>query len=374
MARNRRRARAYILGGAGMFLVALLTGAGVVKSEQASRGIVPTPSGLRIEGRPFFPLGLYYGPVSMKIRDMGFNVVHLWALRDGSTARGLDEAERLGLRAVVELADAYLGEGPYLDTLREHVSAFRSHPAVLVWYLHDEPKPEVLDKVGLGSQLVRSLDSTRPVMTMHNWPRVAGMFAPHVDIVGIDPYPVPNQPLSLVWRYVKDTVRVSGEGKIVWAAIQAFAKKVPDGPTRYPTPIELRNMVYQALVAGASGILYFSYEWDGVLEERDPRLWAALGSVNREVTTLAPVLVDGRPSTGKVRLRLDGDVRSLVREWSGKTYVILVNIGPTEAKVEVQQRQRVEAVESLFDDRWFVPIRGRLTDVLEPYGVRVFVL
>ena len=358
-------------------VLALVAVVMVPTSGGAGSDLMSNPSVLRIDGRPFLPVGIYYPPVPKfeTLRNMGFNVVHMWALRNGASTRGLDEAERLGLRAVVELADAYQGGRPYLEALREHVEAYRSHPAVLAWYLWDEPQPNALERVRQGYELVRALDPARPVFTLHVTPQSLAMFASYAEILGIDPYPVPNQRLSHVWRYVSEARQVVGAPRAVWTAIQAFAKAVPPRPTRYPTPVELRNMVYQALIAGATGILYFSYEWEGHLEERDPVLWAALGPVNREIGALAPVLLEGQPHAGSVRLRSFGDVRSLVRDWAGRTYVIVANVGPTQARVEVQQRGRPPArVEDFLEKRPLAPIDGRVTDIVEPYGVRVFVL
>jgi hypothetical protein len=52
---------------------------------------------------------------------MGFMVAHVWAMPGNATTHTFDEAQRLGMRVVVELADAYRGTKPFLPTVREHV-------------------------------------------------------------------------------------------------------------------------------------------------------------------------------------------------------------------------------------------------------------
>ena len=189
----------------------------------------------------------------------------------------------------------------------------------------------------------------------------------------MDPYPVPNLPLSVVWSHVSGSRVVVGPRKPVWAVIQAFAQSGPRRPSRYPTPVELRNTVYQAIVAGATGIMYFSYAWEGNLEDRDPALWAALGPINRELEALAPMLLQGTLGDDHLRIHALGDVRSLSRAWSGRSYVIVVNVGTSAARIEVShERNRIDTVESLFDTRGVAAVNGRLVDTLEPYGVRVY--
>src|SRR5215468_5444207 len=59
----------------------------------------PSPGG----AKPFFPVGLYYTPRARfsEFHGLRFNVVHVWALPDGSSALALDDAARLGLKVVV---------------------------------------------------------------------------------------------------------------------------------------------------------------------------------------------------------------------------------------------------------------------------------
>jgi hypothetical protein len=323
-----------------------------------------------------FPVGIYYAPSEKlaQMREMGFTIAHVWALPGNATTHTLDVAQRLGMRVVVELADAYRGSKPFLPTLRDHVLAFRGHPALLAWYLYDEPDAGDLARVQQGYELVRELDRDHPTITVHVSPEAGARFAPFTDIFAVDPYPVPNLALSVVWRHVTRARAVVGPQKSVWAVIQAFAQSGPQRPPRYPTPVELRNMVYQALVAGATGIMYFSYSWEGNLEERDPALFAALGPVNRELQTLAPVVLEGERPEPEVRVNAPVDVRSLIRQWAGRTYVILVNVGTSAVSIEVERRGAAvgPAVESLFDGRALKAVGGSFLDAVEPYGVRVF--
>jgi hypothetical protein len=110
------------------------------------------------------------------------------------------------------------------------------------------------------------------------------------------------------------------------------------------------------------------------LEERDPALFAALGAVNRELQTLAPVVLEGERPEPEMRVNARVDVRHLIRQWAGRTYVIVVNAGTSAASIEVERRGSAvgPVVESLFDGRVLKAVGGSFLDTLEPYGVRVY--
>jgi hypothetical protein len=257
--------------------------------------------------------------------------------------------------------------------VRPLVEALRDHPALLAWYLVDEPARRLRGRVQQGYEVIRSLDPAHPVLIVHFSSRTTAGLAPFMDILGVDVYPVPNQSLSELWLQLGRSRKALGAEKPVWSVVQAFKKPVPGRRTRYPTPVEVRNMVYQSLVAGATGLFYFSYDWRGLLVDNAPDVWAALGPINLEVASLAPVLLDGVSPSAPVRVRAHRNVRTLVREWSGGTYVIAVNMGRGPAPIEVDLGvENSRAVVSVLDDRALAVLEGVVTDTLEPLGVRVY--
>ena len=197
--------------------------------------VTVTPRGMRVDDHPFFPVGIYYAPREKfgQLRRMGFTVTHVWASGGEGTRRVLDESHRFGLRAVVELTEARLRSNPFLPTIRQFVLASRAHPALLAWYLYDEPDREALGRIQQGFQLIRELDPAHPVLIVHNFPERGGAFVPYLDVFGVDPYPVPNMPLSFVSNQVVRARSVAGAGRPVWAVIQAFVQ----GGAGPPVPV-----------------------------------------------------------------------------------------------------------------------------------------
>jgi hypothetical protein len=85
------------------------------------------------------------------------------------------------------------------------------------------------------------------------------------------------------------------------------------------------------------------------------------------------MLLEGVRVESGIRVHAHGDLRSSIREWSGQTYVTVVNIGTTPTRVEVHRRSGGGGrVESMFEDRSWQMKNGSFTDNLEAYGVRVY--
>ncbi|MCX5672571.1 MAG: hypothetical protein NTU94_14740, partial [Planctomycetota bacterium] len=109
-----------------------------------------------IEGKPFFPLGFYLGTIQdtdlEKMAAAGFNCVMPYALSSMPLAKAgelLDVAQRRGIKVIYSVKDLYAGTSIFpkggIDgitdadaAVRTIVERFRSHPAVLAWYLNDE--------------------------------------------------------------------------------------------------------------------------------------------------------------------------------------------------------------------------------------------
>ncbi|MBI3289037.1 MAG: hypothetical protein HYZ74_05930 [Elusimicrobia bacterium] len=146
------------------------------------------------------------------------------------------------------------------------------------------------------------------------------------EAVMVDWFPVPERPLESTGEQVRLTV-ADAVGKPVWAVIQAMnradypalrGKKKPLG--RFPNMFEIRFMSYDAILAGAAGLWYFS---NAGLDDR-PELWFALSEVSRGMGKMGPILSRGRP----IPLPFDAPAGGLrARAWSyhGRDYVVMAN-------------------------------------------------
>lgn len=346
---------------------------------------------LTVEGKPYFPVGIYtlqarqggHDDVMEEGRQAGFNCTVFYAYTVETITPLLDAAQRHGLRAFVYPANPY--------RVREHtatreelvgeVRARMNHPALLGWYLVDEP-----EGIGVSSvetvrnyyQLVKETDPSHPCSLVIMSPGAAANYGGSADIVWIDPYPVPDSPVTYVSECM-DGAHASVVGdKPVWAIPQAFDWSVwktgKIDKIHRPTPDEERCMTYLALVHGAKGIIYWAHTGSKYYIHDYPEHWTAVKKIAGELRDLSPVLltVDSRikasatPATATVDL--------MVKELDGQTYVFAVNreTKACQATLSLAGTKPASNIEVLFESRSVTGDRKGWTDSFRPFEVHVY--
>jgi hypothetical protein len=269
---------------------------------------------LMVDGKPFFPLGLYLSdikPEELKtIAAAGFNCVMPYGINGGSIEQiraKLDAAQAAGLKVIYSVKDFYdktqwrpksvAGETDVDQMTAKVVTAFRDHPALLAWYLNDELPTSMHDTLARRYQQVRALDPNHPCWAVLYQVDSMARYADTCDILGADPYPIPTEPLSTPTVWTTKTRLAGAPGRALWMVPQVFDhacyEKDPaaQAKSRPPTLAEMRNMTCQCLLAGATGLIYYS--WFDL--QRDPkgfeRRWADVKQVATEVKQLEPYLL-----------------------------------------------------------------------------------
>jgi hypothetical protein len=170
------------------------------------------------------------------------------------------------------------------------VTSIAGHPAILAYYLGDEPHvsecpsaPELFKKRG---DLVHSLDPGSTTFTViqasengvqHDYAPWAGT----VDIIGFDVYPCRKASAACDFGLIDAAVRAIGAAgvKRYWAIMQDFQ----DCYYRLPTPAELRTQFEYWSRSNMSG--YFVFSWN--YQPADPKcVGAALGSYPQNLAEL----------------------------------------------------------------------------------------
>ena len=223
----------------------------------------------------FFPVGLYhgltgnYGGIDYSfepISDAGFNTVVAWG--DVPTDAVLDAATRHGLQVIMSLPSD------------DEVVLARDHENLLGFDIDHEPSvartlSRVFDRLDAFEKRrseIRALDPDRAVFTVdfpavsperivgwETWRRVG-------DVTSFWNYPIAgNHSPSVggpvgVGETVSLAVDAVGAGKPIWFVAQAFEGPVFDFDWRMPTPRQARAMAYAAMVHGASGLIWFSFD------------------------------------------------------------------------------------------------------------------
>jgi hypothetical protein len=358
--------------------------------------------GLIVDGLPFFPFGFYcYSPVQPTLADeeivKGFNVMSPYQSNNPKTIAErrayMDRCAELGMKAHFQLLDVAGGGGVMAsdprkardkrEQLGKEIRAFRDHPALLAWYISDEPtghgaKPEELKAV---YDAVKELDPYHPITIVFNDPGAARDYAEAMDLVMADPYPIPHGSPAGVGEVAAGLAKEFGREKPVWIVPQAFGGN--EIWTREPTAAEERLMTYLAAIHGATGIQYFiRHGMNGF--PKSQIAWAECASVALEIAELTPALLSHEsppkmevsPETVQAQAWLDRGLVTILAANTSKE--------PTSFRLSLKDVDVTGKAHAVFEDR-FVDVAdgvgsadgvggadGVIEDMIDAYGTRAY--
>jgi hypothetical protein len=114
--------------------------------------------------------------------------------------------------------------------------------------------------------MLAELDPQHPAITcIYQVPNTRG-YLPSFDVIGTDPYPIDEAPISLVTDWTRKTLKGVMGARALWQVPQMFDwsyyRKKNGGSLeglRFPTREEMENMAWQAIACGANGLLFYSF-------------------------------------------------------------------------------------------------------------------
>jgi hypothetical protein len=350
-----------------------------------------------VDGKPFFPLGLYTGarPASDdaikaldEIADSPFNTIMNYGVNEASIQqirRYLDAVDERGLKIIYSIKDFYRGTKYYPrkvghysgeeEMTRGVISTFRNHPAILAWYLNDELPPEYIPRLARRYRTVKRLDPNHPAWIVLYQVNELKSYLKTTDVIGADPYPIPHRPIGMAGEWTQLARKAVGPKRAVWMVPQAHNTSLyrKDG-AKYagPTFDEMRCMAYQCLVHGANGLIFYSF-FD---LKRDPlgfeSRWADVKNLGAEIKSLIPVLLSADEPP---KVQLSSGVRQIhfsAKRHGGKLYILAVNASREEQDAEFTISAEVKEAKVLFKNRSLSVEKYRLTDKFQPIAVHVY--
>lgn len=268
----------------------------------------------------------------------------------GSARYAEADAEEKGIRERLGMPSDY---GPLLSTWRDEVEPLRAG-------------------MSEGCRVIREADGNHPIWFNHaprNTIADLNLFGEIADIAGCDIYPVPlhrrvghsdigDRNLSSVGAYTR-RMAAGAPGKAVWMVLQGFAwadinENFDLDTTPRPTYYQTRFMVYDAIVNGARGILY----WGTAYIEKDSQLWGDLKRMAGELRGLEPLLA-ARDVNWPVRVTLDAtpnsverDVLCVVRCLDDRCLLVAVNETGGSVAFTIQGLDAIEGRTFQVTDSW----------------------
>ncbi|MBI2297680.1 MAG: hypothetical protein HYU66_01790 [Armatimonadetes bacterium] len=349
-----------------------------VKIDLASRGLL-------VDGIPTFPFGAYcfHPPQAVALEEATMSFTHLAPYRSTNFNQAgaqeemlaaLDRCAALGFRVHYDIRPiATMPDTPAKwDLLKREVEAVRSHPALLCWYLADEPElqrgsqpPELMAK---AYRFVKELDPYHPCTMVFADPRQAPDYAPGMDIVMTDPYPIPNGPVTNVAGAITGLDDSLGHLPPVWVVPQAFGGG--EWWAREPSAQEERAMTWLGIVHGATGVQYFMRVLDGV-RPFCTRMWSACRDMADEVAELTPDLLSPLPAP-EVHA---SDTRIHARGWAtaDALTVAAVNAANEPAPLHLTIAGAPDTTATVqFENRTIAVKGGAIDDYIDGFGTRVY--
>jgi hypothetical protein len=274
-------------------------------------------------GAPFFPIGMYHPTVSdyELLANNGFN-----AVQGGASQAELDTAQKHGIAIDVVLYGG-MRAAENLNSSLAQIKQFAGHPAVLCWKMMDEP--DVNGSVGNEvPDVYRTLKATgvkQPIeLTLGPETLGAGknlnFWTNFSDIIQLDRYPVPGNPLTWVSDFTREAVSYKQPWQNLQYVLQSGWKK---DLSNQPSVPQARSMAYLALIEGAKGIWWYSMrEGDGWDLTKTP-LWPRMKEINTEIKTLSEPLMLGKVIAGVSCDQPGVFFRAI--EHQGKTFLLVTN-------------------------------------------------
>ncbi|MBN2310121.1 MAG: hypothetical protein JXR94_14195 [Candidatus Hydrogenedentes bacterium] len=263
-------------------------------------------------------------------------------------------------------AEAGLRVIPWLDgrmtreRFTEHITRLKAHPALLCWYVYDEPSGERFAEADARIQMAHELDPAHPAYVNY----LASKLTDHTgDIYSTDVYPIPHSsPMAAIGAVRTMKAAAVKENKPVWMWLQSTGYAY--GIAREPSPRELSCMVYGSLIEGARGIYYFAQM------PRTKECFDEMRAMCIEVDALTPALysLDAAP---EARCDADGFLCRAYRDGDAVT-VLAVNTQNRRERVRIAVPTPSASAEAVFEGRSVPVADGAWEDDFGAYERHVY--
>jgi hypothetical protein len=348
--------------------------------------------GLSVAGLPFFPFGFFScSPFEPTLQEeeavKGFNLISPYQKIDKKSLKDrkayMDRCASLGMKVNYNLCSMAGGGGvgssrvqglsrqEKLEMLRKEVEMFRDHPALLAWYIADEPDGQNLppDSLKETYRIIKELDPYHPVSVLFMSPRKAADYRDVMDIAMTNPYPIPEGKITEVIPYIDLLKRAFWLEKPAWVVPQAFGGN--EWWKREPDPREIRAMTWMAVIHGATGVQYFIRSGPNNFP-KSTAMWDECGAMALEIAELTPDINSAHPAP--VLIPDSPEIHAKAWNKAGLVTIAVVNEKnePGEFKLKMEDVDLTIDADVMFENRKVRITEGVIEDIIDGYGTRIY--
>lgn len=246
----------------------------------------------------------------------------------------LDTCQKHGLSGIIGVDCQSLGNTTYLNNL---VSAVKNHSAYSAMMLYDEPlantqwcQPISVQLAKSAYTAIKSADPIHPLFiddyqTQSTTSPVVA-YKDAYDFFTSDYYAISSDGTLPLYRDALSYFYTSAFPKPYIALIQLH--QMDGSYYKLPTAQQERLITYMPIVAGAKGIMYYSFDGESKALS-NPVLWTYVKKLAGELKTLKPVLASPNLE-GKVSISpTTAKIGAAIKKYQNKYYLIAYNYAHT---------------------------------------------
>jgi len=252
-----------------------------------------------IDGKPFFPLGMYWAnPVvkdDVEIYAKGpFNCLMPYHLLNDNM---MELCRSNGLMTCGVVRRLMSADPVRRKAAEDYVNRYKGHPALLAWYTNDEAPLTQLDELVACRRFLMERDQDHPTWTVEDKCSLVRDFMPSFDVIGTDPYPIPRKPLAMAGDWTRETRQATYGMRPIWQVPQTFDwaayRTMKPEEAHAPTAAEISTMTWLCIAEGANGIFFYSFHdlKKGTRGATFDERWKVVCTAAQEVRDMFPVLL-----------------------------------------------------------------------------------
>ena len=280
---------------------------------------------LRVDGKKFLPVGLYLNCIDDRLKqqrnleedlriiaESPFNcILDYSAMSWKEPGKIMAFCEKNGIKVIAPMGS---------DQNIPHMGRFQNSPALLAWYIADEPPGSELENILKRKAELLKRDFRHPILAVFCRDNDVARFASLCDLYGVDHYSItsPGDTLDGVVGGLENTRRGLATPNLPLVGVPQFhnignyATRNPEEYAKYraPTEAEMRASVWLDAIAGAKAFLGYSYFdlFSGVNGKAEfDRRWPEVCRVGADLQALSDYLLGDTPMQ-KIIFRDDSGV------------------------------------------------------------------